>query len=80
MDNVTQGFIVNKLTDTNWLTKQDFRRYRNFRQDDFFLFLTDSAAARKNLTLNLGLRWKICIWQFTSSGMGTVAKVARPGS
>ena len=80
MDNITQGFIVNKPTDTNWLDfKQDFRRYRNFRQDDFFLFLTDSWQARKNLTLNLGLRWEKYGPAYEQSGMGTVAKGGQAG-
>ena len=46
MDNITQGFIVNTPKDVDWFDfKTDFRRYRNFRQNDVFLFVTDSWQA-----------------------------------
>lgn len=80
MGNVTQGFIVNKPDDKDWLDfKNDFRRYRNFRQDDYFGFFSDSWQLRKSLTLNLGLRWEKYGPGYEQSGMGTVAKGGQGG-
>lgn len=80
MGNVTQGFIVNKPSDKDWLDfKQDFRRYRNFRQDDLFAFFADSWQLRRNLTLNLGVRWEKYGPGFEQNGMGTVAKGGQAG-
>jgi hypothetical protein len=80
MGNVTQGFIVNNPSDTDWLDfKQDFRRYRNFRQTDFFAFFADSWQLSKNLTLNLGVRWEKYGPGYETHGMTTVAKGGQAG-
>jgi hypothetical protein len=80
MGNVTQGFIINSPDDKDWLDfKQDFRRFRNFRQDDYFAFFTDSWQVRKNLTLNVGLRWEKYGPGYEMHGMGTVAKGGQAG-
>jgi hypothetical protein len=80
MGNVTQGFIVNRPGDKDWLDfKQDFRRYRNFRQDDYFAFFADSWQLRKNLTVNFGVRWEKYGPGYEQGGMGTVAKGGQAG-
>jgi len=80
LTNVTQGFIVNSPSDVDWLDfKQDFRRYRNFRQNDFFAFFSDSWQARKNLTINYGVRWEKYGPGYEQNGLSTVAKGGQAG-
>src|SRR5262249_47291128 len=66
--------------DKDWLDfKQDFRRFRDFHQNDFYAFAADSWQVRKNLTLNLGLRWEKYGPIYEQHGMGTVTKGGQAG-
>jgi Carboxypeptidase regulatory-like domain len=56
--NITQNFYLNSSTDPKWLDiKSSPYRVRTTRENEYNFFAKDDWKVRRDLTLNLGVRW-----------------------
>ena len=68
--NITQTFYLNSSKDLKWsdIKTSDFRQ-RTTRQNEYSFFAKDDWKVRRNLTLNLGVRWDYFGVPWEANGM-----------
>jgi hypothetical protein len=70
--NVTQNFYLNSSQDLKWSDIQSAEyRERTTRQNEFSFFAKDDWKVRRDLTLNLGVRWDYYGIPWEANGMTT---------
>jgi hypothetical protein len=68
--NITQNFYLNSSQDLKWSDiKSSPYRKRTTRQDEFSFFAKDDWKIRRNLTINLGVRWDYYGIPWEANGM-----------
>jgi hypothetical protein len=68
--NVTQNFYLNSSQDLKWSDiKSSPSRQRTTRQNEYSFFAKDDWKVRRNLTLNLGVRWDYYGVPWEANGM-----------
>ena len=70
--NISQTFYLNSSTDLKWSDiKSSAKRERTTRQNEYSFFAKDDWKVRRNLTLNLGVRWDYYGVPWEANGMTT---------
>ena len=73
IDTVEQGYVLSSATQTQFAGygTGDFRRFREFHQNDYAFYFKDTWNVTNSLTLNLGFRYDVYGSMFEQNGLAT---------
>jgi hypothetical protein len=85
---IEQGFVLSSARQKDWTSygRDDFRRFREFHQNDYAFYFKDTWKVTNNLTLNLGVRYDMygAMWEqnglAASTNRGTAGIFSISGS